>query len=175
MEKVVVFDLDGVLVDNSKRLKRSLEEVGASSLASLRGKQREKFWSIFLSDKHIDLDEPIYENIEKARKYKEEGYKVVVVTGRPSTMRKRTLVQLRAFGVPFDEIMFRERGDYRKVWQYKVEALRGLGNVVAFYDDEEEVLMRVKSSFPNVKCYLCRGSKIVEYSPKNLLSYFNGP
>ena len=146
--RAVVFDLDGVLFDSSRRYEKCREEA--------RG-DRKRFWDCFLSPRYMHLDAPIEENLEAARAYKEAGYALIIVSGRREVQREATLAQLRAAGLEPDELILRPEGDYRKDYIYKVSIIEQLERdyiIVAVYDDSERVINAVKERFPWITAVL---------------------
>jgi len=141
--RAVVFDIDGVLVDSSERFKKAMEEMGVKDPRELAGEKRRRFWEVFLSEKYLHLDTPNEEYIEKLKEYKAQGYRVVILTGRPERLRGATEEQLRAFGIEYDEIVFRPEGDYSKDHEFKARELAKLMQryaIEAVYDDSEAVV-----------------------------------
>ncbi len=159
LERVVVFDVDGVLIDSSARFRACLEEVGLRSLREARGFRRRLFWDCFLSSKYIYLDRVRVEYATLARSYAERGFRIVVVTGRPRSMEVETWAQLREAGLEglVSEVFFRRVGDYRDDSVYKVEVLRRLARryvVEVVYDDSEDVVEALRREFPSIKVVL---------------------
>jgi len=146
--RVVIFDLDGVLVDSSERFLKCLDE-------SKNDKQM--FWSCFLSEKYMDLDRPREEYIKILREYLSKGYRIVIVTGRVEERQKdKTLKQLSQWGVAFHEIYFRKTGDYRKDWEFKIEIIDRIlrkCEIEAVYEDSDRVIEEIKRKHPEIKVY----------------------
>lgn len=137
-EPAVVYDVDGVLVDNTERLKRSLEELGAPSIDSLGTRKRE-FWELFLSEKYIHLDKPVQAAIDLARE-KSKKHPIVIITGRPEKLARATLEQLKNFGIPYNAVIFRGDSSYVKDYELKDLAVRELAiDVLEAHDDSLEV------------------------------------
>jgi len=156
---VAVFDIDGVLVDPSKRLKKCLEEQGAKFLKDLDRARKQAFWECFLSDKYMDLDEPIIENIRYVQKLKENGVKIVLLTGRrENTQKTATLMQIKKWKIPCDKIYFRRKNDRRKDYIYKANILKLLlkrnYKIVEIWDDMEDVAKKLKEISPKTKVIL---------------------
>lgn len=156
---VAVFDIDGVLIDPSKRLKKCLEEQGVKSFEGLNRRNKQAFWRCFLSDKYMDLDEPIIENIKYVQRLKENGVKVILLTGRrEDTQRTATLLQLNKWRIPYDKIYFRRKNDRRKDYVYKANILKLLlrrkYKIVEIWDDMEEVARKLKEIAPDIKIVL---------------------
>ena len=146
--KCAVFDLDGVLIDVSERLARCLKESG--------GRKDRVFWNCFLSSKYMYLDKPNTELVEYVRKLKQLGYRIIIVTGRRrDTQLDATIAQLRAFGVPFDELYMREPNDYRKDHEFKTDIVKRLlekgYEITEVWDDSERVVEAMKKLLQNAK------------------------
>ncbi|KUO84065.1 MAG: acid phosphatase [Thermoproteus sp. CIS_19] len=109
----VSFDVDGVLVDASRRLSICLNGGSVD-------------WSCFLDCGKLALDLPKSRYIDLAARLHGRGHRVVVVTGRPEYMRRCTEAQLRSYGVPFDELYMRPQGDHRQDHLYKADAIARL-------------------------------------------------
>lgn len=146
--RAIVFDLDGVLVDSSKRYAKCREEA--------RGDRR-KFWECFLSEKYMDLDKPREDAVKILRGYLVKQYKIIILTGRvKQTQATKTREQLRKWGIYYHEIVFREKGDYRRDHVYKLEELAKLMErykIEAVYDDSTRVLDAIKKKYPHIKVY----------------------
>ncbi|RLE47003.1 MAG: hypothetical protein DRJ31_09450 [Candidatus Methanomethylicota archaeon] len=144
--KAVVFDLDGVLVDSSERYAKCKEEAG---------NDRRKFWECFLSEKYMDLDKPREDVVKILRGYLVKRYRIIILTGRiRQTHAAKTRKQLRKWGIYYHEIVFREKGDYRKDHVYKLEELARLMErymIEVVYDDSTKVLDAIKKRYPQVK------------------------
>jgi len=127
-----VFDLDGTLIDNSERFERCKAETTSKS----------EFWQCFLSCKYTNLDKPKQTMIWLAQDLYQQGFKIIIITGRPWTMEPCTLDQLEKFSIPATAIYYRPEKDYRKAAQFKIEVLKQLleyYDVKGVYDDDEEV------------------------------------
>ena len=159
--KCVVFDLDGVVFDVSRRINAALEEVGVKSIEDLRynPRLRRKFWKVFLSSKYMYLDTPRPDVISKMWNLKRKGYKIVILTGRVlETQGEETIAQLRKYNIPYDEIYFRRKRDKRKDYEYKASIIMWLKNsgceIVEIHEDSEEVANRLKEIVPEAKIVL---------------------
>jgi phosphoglycolate phosphatase-like HAD superfamily hydrolase len=130
---VVVFDIDGVLVDSSQRYNH------CQSIT----KSRREFWNCFFDCSLLYMDRPNERLIQLARAFKNLGWRVVVLTGRVETMRDCTEEELYRFGVPFDELMMRLERDYRRAGSIKKDVVCGWVGVferVIAYDDDPSVI-----------------------------------
>ena len=157
-KKVAIFDLDGTLFDTQKRYNACLDEVHAKSLDELKGKPRVEFWECYQSEKYMDLDEPVRPVINMTKELKKRDYMIVVLSGRMERQREKTVEQLKKYDIPYDALILRKEGDFRKDYEYKWEVIKyylSLGYKVVVFDDSE----KVRELYP-------QGS----YDPKNLPS-----
>jgi len=141
--EVVVFDLDGVIVDSSERYRLSLAEVdpNAKSHVDLPKDKRSQFWRVFLSEKYMDYDKPVPEAIEMLRRCREKGYPIVIVTGRTSNMLDKTLEQLKSFGIEYDVLVMRHLGVYVKDHEFKEHVVKSMNLQIAeVHDDSVAVI-----------------------------------
>ncbi|MEM0340751.1 MAG: HAD family acid phosphatase [Acidilobaceae archaeon] len=154
-----MFDIDGVLIDSSSRLEACLNEAGARKLEELRGGSRERFWSCFLSERYLYLDRPRSEYVRLALDYASRGYAIVIVTGRPEFMKELTFKQLEEIGLfsIMSEALFRKNGDRRSDSLVKIEALKKVVSkydVVAVYEDSQDVAEEIKRTLPQLRVVL---------------------
>lgn len=148
MRNTYAFDVDGVIVDVSERLR----------LAKELSRNKKEFWELFFSDKLHELDKPRLAGVEAVRDRARRGY-VIIVTGRPQKLFKVTLKQVIEFtGVKPAYIYMRRTGDMRPSATIKLELLeRAMNegfNIVEYHDDEEEVLKNIMNTYPNIILYL---------------------
>ena len=152
--KILILDLDGTVVDTTKRFEMCLREVNANSLNELKGKQRSAFWNCFQSPKFMNLDEPNYRVIEFVKALKNKGYLVHIVSGRTENQLEATLEQLNKYNVPYDKITVRRPNDFRKDFEFKGEVINAYvreGHEVIIVDDSPDVraLLPEKAYDPN--------------------------
>ncbi|RLE64445.1 MAG: hypothetical protein DRJ38_05490 [Thermoprotei archaeon] len=166
-DKVFVFDIDGVLIDVGEKVKAVLKELKLNENLDPRKLDvvnRQKFWRLFLSEKYARYDKPRIIGIELLKDRLNKG-KVVIVTGRPETLKQLTLEELLKWNIPIHKLtfIFRRKRDRRRDVDFKIEAIANLGNVVEVHDDAEEFLKKVKEIFPKIKLYLHFDDKFIEY------------
>ncbi len=130
----VIFDIDGVLADAQGR-QHYLE----------RGDWRSFFEACG--------DDPVIEEIERLLELLDAGLAVVLLTGRPLRVRPHTLGWLGRYGLRWDLLVMRERGDYRGVDRFKrtsVAELRewGFDQRLALDDDPKNHAMYVSEGVP---------------------------
>ena len=171
-KKIYIFDLDGVLIDISERIKAVLDYLGLNpyiSPSALRGEKKRRFWKYFLSDMFLDYDRPRRVGIELLLDRLKKGI-VVIVSGRPTSLKEATLRELKEFNVPVDKIkfFFRGLGDYRREKELKLhffKIISNMGEIVEVHDDSAEVLDAIWLINPKIKLYLHYDNSYKEYSP----------
>jgi len=142
----IVFDIDGVLIDCSERLKRCEEEAGGN---------KRLFWNCFLSPRYMHLDKPIDFGFEVLRDRIAKGLNIVIVTGRTDNMTQKTVEQLKSIGVEGIPIVFRKTGNFAKDYVFKTSAAKSLGlEVLEVHDDSIDVLKSFSVLYPSAVLYL---------------------
>ena len=134
----VVFDIDGVLSDAAGR-QHFIE----------RGRRD---WTAFFE---ACGDDEVIEEIARLLELLDPRLTVVLLTGRPLRVRPQTLAWLERYGVRWDLLVMRDRGDYDHVTDFKrrvVEDLRafGLDLRLALEDDPSNHAMFVAEGVPCV-------------------------
>lgn len=122
---VVVFDVDGTLMDEKHR-------------AHLR---EEKKWDEYFDMCHLDT--PIKEMVDLLKDYKQKGYEIWIMTGRKETCKDKTLQSFKDAGIEFHSLKMRGENvmipDYvlKPAW---IGKYIGKERVEAIYDDSPRVL-----------------------------------
>ncbi len=114
--RTLVCDIDNTIADARPRLARSLEAIGRpelvpTALADYGGfkphvsdDERRRLFRVFLSERFVDLDEPMPRAAEVLRAWTEAGHRLVYLTGRHDgdgdSMRAGTETWLRRHGFP---------------------------------------------------------------------------
>jgi hypothetical protein len=109
----VVFDIDGVLSDATSR-QHFIE----------RGRRD---WTAFFE---ACGDDPVIGEIARLLELLDPALHVVLLTGRPFRVRPQTLAWLERYGLRWDLLVMRDRGDYAQVTMFKqavVDDLRTYG------------------------------------------------
>jgi hypothetical protein len=134
----VVFDIDGVLSDAAGR-QHFIE----------RGRRD---WTAFFE---ACGDDPVIEEVARLVELLDRRLAVVLVTGRPLRVRPQTVAWLSRYGLRWDLLVMRDRGDYDHVTVYKrgvVSDLRlyGFDLRLALEDDPSNHAMFVAEGVPCV-------------------------
>ncbi len=133
--KNVIFDLDGTLALIDDRRVVSTKSNGKIN------------WDIFFDPKNIDLDKPNLPVIKMAQLLKQQGFRIVILSGRLKTTKDATVQWLKKFDVPFDVIKMRpDNKDFKfmpddELKQGWLDSLF-LGNedIFAVFDDRNKVV-----------------------------------
>ncbi len=134
----VVFDIDGVLSDAADR-QHFIE----------RGRRD---WSAFFE---ACGDDKVIEEVARLVELLDSTLVVVLLTGRPLRVRPQTRAWLDRYGLRWDLLVMRDRGDYSQVTTFKrgvVHDLRGYGFDLrlAMEDDPSNHAMFVAEGIPCV-------------------------
>lgn len=136
--ETVVFDIDGVLSDAAGR-QRFIE----------RGRRD---WAAFFE---ACGDDEVIEEVARLLELLDPRLAVVLLTGRPLRVQPQTLAWLERYGLRWDLLVMRDRGDYAHVTDFKhgvVQDLRAYGFDLrlAFEDDPSNHAMFVAEGVPCV-------------------------
>jgi hypothetical protein len=107
--RAVVFDIDGVLSDAAGR-QHFIE-------------QGRRDWAAFFE---ACGDDPVIEEIARLIELLDPGLQIVLLTGRPLRVRPQTLAWLDRYGLRWDLLVMRDRGDYSQVTAFKRGVVRDL-------------------------------------------------
>ena len=100
MKKIVIFDLDGTLAIIDKR------RIKAGKTTD--GKKTKKFnWDVFNDPSNIALDEPNVPVIKMAQLFAEDGFLIVIFSGRTDKSEHATRAWLTRNRVPFHTLAMR--------------------------------------------------------------------
>jgi hypothetical protein len=136
--EAVVFDVDGVLSD----------AVGRQHFIE-RGRRD---WDAFFE---ACGDDPIIEELVRVLELLDQRLQVILLTGRPMRVQPQTLAWLDRYGLRWDLLVMRARGDYAQVTWFKrdsVAELRSFGFDLrlAFEDDPNNFAMFHAEGIPCV-------------------------
>ena len=130
----VIFDLDGTLALIDDRRVVSTKPNGKID------------WDIFFDPKNIDLDKPNLPVIKMAQLLKQQGFRIVILSGRLKTTKDATTQWLQKFDVPFDVIKMRpDSSEFKfmpddKLKQGWLDSLFPNKDIFAVFDDRNKVV-----------------------------------
>ena len=127
----VIIDIDNTLCISNERFTLATKPNGKID------------WDIAHNPELIEKDKPNYPMIDLAKKYKKDGYKVIILTGRPDSIEDITKKWLQKYEIEYDVLYMRSwednflKGPIYKKKIYETEIKDG---VFCAYDDEEEII-----------------------------------
>lgn len=148
--RITVFDLDGVLVDPSERLRRALEMAGlqppVDDLPDDEG-IRTRFFKELFSPETLKLDKPIEEALKMLEYRMEDGSYLAVVSGRPESLIEASAKVLDNLGIGWHMLIHRARGNNKLEGLLKAHAFKTLlPRAREYHDDRLENLVLADSA-----------------------------
>lgn len=127
----VIIDIDNTLSNANERFVLARKENGKID------------WDIVHMPEHMIKDKPNLPMIDLAKNYKENGFEIIILTGRPESTIKVTNEWLQKYNIPYDKLYMRSWEDNflkapdfkRKIYQTKIKE-----NVFCAYDDDQRVI-----------------------------------
>ena len=110
MKKTIIFDLDGTLAIIEKRRIKAGSPTGKTPTPSKMN------WDVFFDAENIKLDEPNIPVIKMAQTFHQDGFKIVIFSGRNDRSFHTTKEWLNQHGVPFDLLVMRPDKFKDKSW-----------------------------------------------------------
>lgn len=133
--KTVIFDLDGTLALIDDRRALATKDNGKID------------WDVFFDPKNISLDLPNRPVITMAQMLKDQGYRIVIFSGRSKGTKEVTKEWLKDFLVPFDvikmrptskEFMFMPDDKLKQMWLDKL--FPNKEDILCVFDDRDKVV-----------------------------------
>lgn len=133
--KTVIFDLDGTLALIDDRRALATKDNGKMD------------WDVFFDPKNISLDLPNRPVITMAQMLKDQGYRIVIFSGRSKGTKEATKEWLKDFLVPFDvikmrptskEFMFMPDDKLKQMWLDKL--FPNKEDILCVFDDRNKVV-----------------------------------
>ena len=143
--KNIIFDLDGTLALIDDRRALSTKDNGKID------------WDIFFDPNNINLDKPNQPVIKVAQMFKDNGFRIVIFSGRLKTTKDVTKKWLEKFNVPFDvlkmrpdnkQFKFMSDDDLKQGWLDSL--FTNKEDVFAVFDDRKKVVDMWRSNRLNV-------------------------
>ncbi len=143
--KNIIFDLDGTLALIDDRRVLSTKDNGKID------------WDIFFDPNNINLDKPNQPVIKVAQMFKDNGFRIVILSGRLKTTKDVTKKWLEKFNVPFDvlkmrpdnkQFKFMSDDDLKQGWLDSL--FTNKEDVFAVFDDRKKVVDMWRSNGLNV-------------------------
>jgi hypothetical protein len=106
----VIFDLDGTLALIEKRRLKAGSPTGHTPVISKMD------WDVFFNPENIQLDEPNYPVIKMAQMFAQDGFKIVIFSGRNDRSFFTTKEWLLRYNVPYDLLVMRPDKFQKDAW-----------------------------------------------------------
>jgi hypothetical protein len=170
---VIICDIDGTVLDVTRRIAKSLEEIGVPPTDqplrvadTIPRNLRSRFYDVFLSEKYAGLDEPVFEIIQAIGvRQRSVGLPVVYLSGRPEGMRRATETALSALDLPYKEIVLRpKRQQMMRTTEFKVQTVKDKHyEPRVVYDDDPGILAAFRAAFSGAELHLVRGPQVTPW------------
>jgi hypothetical protein len=142
----VIIDIDNTLSIANDRFKLAEKENGKID------------WDIVHSAEHLIKDEPNLPMIELAKNYKQNGFEVIILTGRPESTRKVTKEWLAKYEISYDKLYMRSWQDNflkAPIFKKKVYDTDIIEDVFCAYDDDQRIIdMWIDLGIPAFKVFV---------------------
>ena len=133
MKNTIIFDLDGTLALIDKRREVSTKPNGKLD------------WGKFFNSTNIKLDEPNLPVIKMAQLFSEQGFNIVILSGRSNKTETATRSWLSKNKVPFNKLIMRdsETNHFTPDWVLKKNMLDenlDINDIFLVVDDRDRVV-----------------------------------
>jgi len=133
MKNTIIFDLDGTLALIDKRREVSTKPNGRLD------------WGKFFNSTNIKLDEPNLPVIKMAQLFSEQGFNIVILSGRSNKTETATRSWLSKNKVPFNKLIMRnsETNHFTPDWVLKKNMLDenlDINDIFLVVDDRDRVV-----------------------------------
>ena len=134
---IVIFDLDGTLADIDTRRSFSTKDNGKMD------------WDKFFDPANISMDQPNPPVIKMAQALDDQGFKIVILSGRSKATKDATKDWLNKFGVPFSVLKMRPTGGQfnfmpddklKKMWLDDLFPGDTKDRILCVFDDRQKVV-----------------------------------
>ena len=145
MKKIVIFDLDGTLALIDTRRALSLKMNGKLD------------WDKFFDPINISMDKPNVPVIKVAQMFKQNGFRIIILSGRLKTTKDATRKWLNDNDVPFDilkmrpdnnQFKFMPDDDLKQNWLDSLFSNKD--DIFAVFDDRQKVVDMWRNNGLNV-------------------------
>ncbi len=127
----VIIDIDNTLCISNERFQLATKPNGKID------------WDIAHNPELIENDKPNFPMIDLAKNYKQNEFEVIILTGRPESVREVTQLWLAKYHIEYDELIMRSWEDNflkapifkKKMFETKIKS-----EVFCAFDDDEEIV-----------------------------------
>ena len=145
----IIIDIDDTLCLSGRRFELAKKSNGKID------------WDIAHNPELVKEDKPNLPMIDLAKRYKKDGFKIIILTGRPDSIKEVTENWLDKYGIEYDELYMRKYDDRRDdsvVKSEVVDFLEKKYNILCVFEDRKRVVdMWVKRGIWVFDCGQTRG------------------
>jgi len=142
----VIIDIDNTLCNSNIRFALATKPNGKID------------WEAAHIPNNILMDDPFYPMIDLAKKYKKDGFEIILLTGRPESVREVTEEWLKKYEIQYDQLIMRSWEDnFLKAPNYKKKMYKTYikEDVFCAYDDDQRIIdMWIEMGIPCFKVYV---------------------
>ncbi len=142
----VIIDIDNTLCNSNPRFQLATKPNGKID------------WDIAHTPAYIITDEPFYPMIDLAKHYKKSGVEVILLTGRPESVRGVTVKWLKKYDIQYDQLIMRSWEDNflkAAIYKKKMYETHIHSDVICAYDDDQTIIdMWSDLGIPSFKIYI---------------------
>lgn len=127
----VIIDIDNTLCNSNERFAIASKPNGKTD------------WEIAHKPELIENDKPNHAMIDLAKKYKKDGFEVIILTGRPESVEQVTKKWLQKYEIEYDQLIMRNRSSHflkAPVFKKKIYETIIKSDVFCAYDDDEDII-----------------------------------
>jgi len=157
---VIIFDLEGVLIDNSKRYKYAIKKADpkARDIDELSPRARKIFWNNFFNpDLARKLDKVNLKALKIFNDYVNKGKKVIILSGTRKeiveTLIQKLKEEAKKHNYQFKPflVIWRNKKDLRKAPEFKLSKIREIESLIGeeieiVYDDNSETIEKLRKN-----------------------------
>lgn len=152
--KLSMFDLDGIILDSSKRKKAILQELGLPYSAKPTDihdeEMKRKYWEMMDNPKYVELDILVDQAKERLLGESKLGrVPIAISSGRRDVLLEATKARLANLGVPIFHLILRESGNYDTDGRFKTKWAQRLASnydLMEFFDRDAVVSSMIMKS-----------------------------
>jgi len=115
-------------------------------------------WDIAHTADNLIKDEPNLPMVELAKNYKQNGFEVIILTGRPESTKKVTKEWLKKYDIEYDQLIMRSWGDNflkAPIYKKKMYETHIKEEVFCVYDDDQRIIdMWIELAIPAFKVFV---------------------
>jgi len=143
--KTVIVDIDGTLFN----LKYDIRKVA---------KRNQK-----LDLNKLIKNKPYKNIINFVNKLKNFGYSIIIITGRPETLRDFTELQLKKANIKYDKLIMRPlKIPISEIPKFKKSIIENY-DVLYFIDDDLKIIKLINQHYPQIITILAKNGKFVKF------------